>query len=211
MKESQERKQIYTSTARAVESEFTNPCFQSADIERSITVRIGIPSVPEFCPAIEAILKTPEGDKRIAYEPILSIPSNDFIRYTVQKFVTDCDITKDYADKLPKGFDCLTKTDPGFEKALSLKPETVIELVKDGVPIDREQIDKKIEELFPKEKSAEKVEDSTDTASPSLEPNYEDKEDYERNAAKDKDTSDVDVEPFGGAFVGGVERDDYDD
>ena len=43
----------------------------------------------------------------------------------------------------------------------------------------------------------------------SIEDYYNDKP--ERDTTKDRDTSDVDVEPFGGAFVGGVERDDYDD
>lgn len=119
---------------------------------------------------------------------------------------------KAWADQLPKGYDVLDKeTKDGrvanYKELLNLKSETVIVLVKDGVPVDRELVDKKIEELFPNPESEEKKHETT-ASTPEQSSDYDIVED---DGTEDRDTSDVDVEPFGGYFAGGVERDDYDD
>ena len=217
-------KQIYSLVAKAIEDEFTNPCFQSAEVERSITVRIGICGYGG-APSIEAILTTETGDKRIAYEALIQVPDKCLVRNDVQKFVTDCDITKDWADKLPKNYDILSKRDKGYERILDLKPDTVVVLVKDGVPVDREEVQKAIELLFPEKKNPETVEKpetpksekakekpEKDGFPSNIEDYYNDKGFPEDDKTKERDTSDVDVDPFDGAFTGGVGRmDDYYD
>lgn len=221
-------KQIFNLAYEVVKDEFTNPCFQSAEVERSITVRLGVCKMGGD-PCIEGILHTETGDKRIAYETLLQIPDKTLIRNDIQKFVTDCDITKAWMDKLPKNYDILShRSDKGYERLLDLRPDTVVVLVKDGVPVEKTDFGKAVDKVFPRikeineklfeqeksetSKSEKANEKSEKDGFPSnVEDYYNDKDFPERDTTKDRDTSDIDVEPFGGAFVGGVERDDYDD